>query len=170
MLEMETAVQNTGEQDLPFGFGIHPYFRLPETGTIKVPAQQRWELVDNLPTGILLDIEGGYDLRQPRNLDGLNLDDIFTCLIPDADGLVQCIIDDEQKEIKTIVEFDTRQFPNVVLYTPPAPRRAICIEPYTCPTNVFNLHDQGIDCNLMLLQPHEAANYKLCIYINGCYK
>jgi aldose 1-epimerase len=54
-LDMDTEVRNTGEQDMPMGFGIHPYFRRP--------AQKRWELVDSLPTGNLLEMEGHYVRR-----------------------------------------------------------------------------------------------------------
>ncbi len=53
-LDMDTEAQNTGEQEMPMGFGIHPYFRRPAQGTIYVPARKRWELMDSLPTGNLL--------------------------------------------------------------------------------------------------------------------
>ena len=39
VLSMETVVQNTGEHDMPMGFGIHPYFRCPVQGTLCVPAR-----------------------------------------------------------------------------------------------------------------------------------
>src|SRR5262245_29449081 len=53
-LELTAIAENTGERDMPAGFGIHPYFRLPEKCKIQVPANQRWELENNLPTGKLL--------------------------------------------------------------------------------------------------------------------
>lgn len=148
---------------MPLGFGIHPYFRCPEQGVIRVPAQKRWELTDSLPTGKLLEVEGHYDLRRPRDLTGLALDDIFTDLIADSDGLVRCILDDRSRGIQTVVEFDPKQFPDVVVYTPPAPRRAICIEPYTCPTDGFNLHHRGVDSHLIVLRPDETISFKVRI-------
>lgn len=30
VLEMDTVVQNTGEEEMPLGFGIHPYFRFEQ--------------------------------------------------------------------------------------------------------------------------------------------
>jgi aldose 1-epimerase len=163
-LQMETTVHNIGTQDMPFGFGIHPYFRLPEHGTIQVSARKRWELIDSLPTGNLLDVVGRYDLCEPKDLADLVLDDIFTDLIPDSDGLLRCILDDQHKTIQTVVEFDAKQFPNVVVYTPPPPREAICIEPYTCPTDGFNLHNGGIESNVILLKPDETLSFNLSIY------
>lgn len=162
-LEIDALVQNTGAHDMPCGFGLHPYFRRPEQGTMQVPAQKRWELQDSLPTGKLLDVAGHYDLRRPKDVTSLMLDDIFTDLMVDADGLVRCILDDQREGIQTIVEFDATQFPNVVVYTPPAPRRAICIEPYTCPTDVFNLYNRGIASHLIVLRPEETVSFKVGI-------
>jgi len=163
-LEMETQAQNTGERDMPLGYGIHPYFRRPEEGTIEVPAEKRWELVESLPTGKLLDVQGPYDLRRPANLTGLSLDDIFTDLTADSAGLVRCVLRDGHSGSKTIVEFDARQFPDTVVYTPPAPRQAICIEPNTCPTDAFNLQQRGIESNLIVLPPGETISFTVRIY------
>ena len=48
---------------LPFGFGTHPYFKLPLAGgsrfencLVQAPAAKRYELVDCLPTGRLFSV------------------------------------------------------------------------------------------------------------------
>lgn len=167
-LEMGTIIQNIGWRDMPCGLGIHPYFRRPKQGTIQVPALKRWELSDGLPTGKLLEVEGPYDLHRPRELTNLVLDDIFTDLIADSDGIVRCVLNDQIKCIRNVVEFDVKQFPNVVVYTPPPPRQAICIEPYTCITDAFNLHHRmGVDSNLIVLRPGETINFKVCVYAHS---
>ena len=163
VLSMETVVHNTGAHDMPMGFGIHPYFRCPVPGTLCVPARQRWELEDSLPTGKLLAVDGPYDLRQPRDVTSLVLDDIYTDLVADTDGLVRCTLQDQQRHIKTTVAFDAAQFPHVVVFTPPAPRQAICIEPYTCPTDGLNLQERGIESNLVVLQPGEIHHFLVSI-------
>jgi aldose 1-epimerase len=96
VLSIETVVYNTGAHDMPMGFGIHPYFRCPAPGTLCVPARQRWELEDNLPTGKLLAVDGPYDLRQPRDVTSLVLDDIYTDLMTDTDGLVRCTLQNQR--------------------------------------------------------------------------
>ncbi|HWP43051.1 MAG TPA: aldose 1-epimerase [Blastocatellia bacterium] len=164
-LEMEATARNTGDEDMPAGYGIHPYFRRPDQGSIQVPARKRWELADSLPTGRLLDAEGSYDLREPRDLNALSLDDIFTDSSADADGLTRCRLNDIQASSQVVVEFDPKVFPHIVVYTPPAPRRAICIEPNTCPTDAFNLQERGIESNLLVLRPGEAATFKVRFYI-----
>jgi aldose 1-epimerase len=163
ILSMETVVHNSGAHAMPMGFGIHPYFRCPVPGTVCVPARQRWELEDSLPTGTLLAVDGAYDLRQPRDVTSLALDDIYTDLIADTDGLVRCILQDQQHGIQTTVAFDASQFPHVVVYTPPAPRQAICIEPYTCPTDGLNLQERGIESNLVVLQPGETRHFLISV-------
>jgi aldose 1-epimerase len=164
-LHIETTVQHTGaHDDMPMGFGLHPYFRRPERGTIHVPAQKRWELIDSLPTGKLLSVEGRYDLRQPRDLTDVGIvDDIWTDLMSDAQGKTCCILQDQSSGLQTVVECDPRQFPHVVIYTPPAPRRAICIEPYTCPTDGFNLQNRGVESNLLVLRPGETLAFNVRI-------
>lgn len=157
-LEQETTARNTGDRLMPAGFGIHPYFAHPAESTIQVPAQKRWELIDNLPTGKLLDLAGDYDLREGRSTSGLALDDIYTDLIADADSLARCRLNN------TIIEFDPAVFPHVVVFTPPAPRRAICIEPNSCPTDAFNLQRRGIESNVITLAPGEEARFKISIF------
>jgi aldose 1-epimerase len=163
VLSMETVVHNTGVHDMPMGFGIHPYFRCPVPGTLCVPAWQRWELEDSLPTGKLLAVDGPYDLRQPRDVASLVLDDIYTDLVADTDGLVRCTLQDQQHRIQTTVAFDATQFPHVVVFTPPAPRQAICVEPYTCPTDGLNLQERGVESNLVVLQPGETRHFLVSI-------
>jgi aldose 1-epimerase len=163
-LKMSTLVMNNGERAMPVGFGIHPYFRKPARGAITVPADARWELSDSLPTGKLLNVEADCDLRDARTLDRLSLDDIFTKVTPDADGDVRCFLDDSERGTRTVVEFSSEQFPHVVVYTPPAPREAICIEPNTCPTDGFNLQERGVESNVIALGAGETISFDVKIY------
>lgn len=164
-LEIEASAQNTGERDMPAGYGIHPYFRRPARGTLTVPASARLELADSLPTGRLLEANGDYDLRHAADLDALKLDDIYTSIeTDDAEGRARCALVDVENSLQTIIEFSREQFPYVVVYTPPSPRRAICVEPNTCPTDAFNLHARGVECNLLTLAPGATVKFDISIY------
>lgn len=166
-LAMHTAVDNLGERPMPLGFGTHPYFHKPSRGTLEVPANQRWELSDSLPTGDRVEVSGAYDLREPRNLDELSLDDIYTDLIPDEDGRVRCAISDDEHGIRTIIEIDPAQFPHIVVYTPGAPRAAICVEPYTCPTDAFNLDARGIAADTITVAPGETRDFDIWMRVES---
>lgn len=163
-LEIETLAQNTGKRDMPAGYGIHPYFRRPTGGTLTVPARQRLELSESLPTGKLLDVAHRYDLRNAADINELNLDDIYTAVEADADGLARCVLEDRENQVRTIVEFPREQFPYVVVYTPPAPRQAICVEPNTCPTDAFNLQTQGVESNVLTIGAGESVRFNISIY------
>ncbi len=162
-LDMVTVVTNRGDSAMPLGFGIHPYFRRPERGTVTVPACSRWELEESLPTGAVVEVDEHYDLRGGRTTVGLELDDVYSDLTPDDDGLVRCTIVDLDARSRTIVEFDPSELPYTVVFTPPAPRSAVCVEPQTCPTDAFNLSDRGIHANVITLEPDETRRFTLRI-------
>ncbi|HSE96875.1 MAG TPA: aldose 1-epimerase [Blastocatellia bacterium] len=162
-LEMKTVATNTGDEEMPVGYGIHPYFQKPEKGTVQVPARKRWELEESLPTGKLVDVEAGFDLREPSDINSLSLDDIYTDVISEMGGLAVCTLSNDQSGSQVRIEFDAKEFPHIVVYTPPAPRHAICVEPNTCPTDAFNLQSRGIESNVLTLGPGEKARFKVRI-------
>lgn len=162
-LLMIARARNTGEKPMPVGYGIHPYFRRPKEGSITVPARGRWELQESLPTGDLVPLTGKYDVRHKATLTDLDLDDIFTDLEPGPLDTVECLLEDNENKVETVIEFSDSEFPNVVVYTPPSPRAAICIEPNTCPTDAFNLASRGIDSNILILEPGEACTFEITI-------
>jgi aldose 1-epimerase len=163
-LSIEVTARNTGQSRMPAGFGIHPYFRKPERGVLMVPAGARWELSDSLPTGQIVPAEGEYDLREGKPFDGMNLDDIYTRVGADTDGLARCMIVDEEKGTETVVEFSPEKLPHVVVYTPPAPRRAVCVEPNSCPTDAFNLEARGVKSDVIALGAGEEVRFEIGIY------
>lgn len=164
-VSLELEVTNTGDQAMPVGFGIHPYFRRPARGTLVVPARRRWQLDDSLPTGELVDVEDTNDLREPRDTSALDLDDIYTDLTAGPDGRARCVLEDSDAGLRTIVEANAARFPHSVIYTAPAPRRAICIEPYTCPTDAFNLASRGVDAGVIDLAPAESIDLVISIRV-----
>ncbi|MEN3331789.1 MAG: aldose 1-epimerase [Blastocatellia bacterium] len=162
-LGIHLTATNTGERAMPVGYGLHPYFRRPARGALQVAANTRWELADSLPTGKVLEVDEAYDLRQPRALAGLVLDDIYSGLTTTETGMTECRLTDSEQGTETVVEFSARQFPFVVVYTPPAPRQAICIEPNTCPTDAFNLEQRGTASNVIALEAGAQASFDVYI-------
>lgn len=161
-LEIEVVARNVGGRAMPAGFGIHPYFHAPVDGTVSVPAGELWELSDSLPTGRIVVVDDRRDLRQPRAIAGLALDDLYTGVASAADGLAHGVILDPGAGRRTVIEFDPRPLPEVVVYTPPS-RRAICIEPQSCPTDAFNLAARGIDAHVVRLAPGGEVRWSVVI-------
>ncbi len=161
-LEIDVVARNVGSRAMPAGFGIHPYFHAPVDGDVSVPASELWELSDSLPTGRIVAVDDGRDLRQPRAIAGLALDDLYTGVACGADGLARCAILDPGASRRTLIEFDPRSLPEVVVYTPPS-RHAICVEPQSCPTDAFNLAARGIDAHVVRLEPGGEVRWSVAI-------
>jgi aldose 1-epimerase len=120
---------------------------------VTVPAAAYWELDHLLPTGRVIPVSGDNDLREGKPFAGMKWDDVFTQIVVDERKHVsRCIIDDQTLALRTVVESDT-VFREIVVYTPPE-RRAICFEPYTCPTDAPNLAERGLDAGLIVLPPN----------------
>ena len=160
-LSTQLRVTNPDSRPLPWGFGTHPYFRLPlgpdgslARSSVQVPAEEIWELEQCLPTGRRTAVTDKLDLRQPRTLDELALDHVYTSL-GQEDGWCHCSLKDHDAGVEVKFSFDGL-FREVVVYNPPC-RGSICIEPYTCATDAVNLAERGIDAGWQILPPGESA-------------
>jgi aldose 1-epimerase len=160
-LTLDIHIRNTGDSNIPMGFGIHPYFSTNLTGTadasqalITVPAAKYWELDDVLvPTGKQNDVSGTLDLRNGQPFAKLKLDHVFTDVLL-VDGVSRCLIENRDTGHTMVMESDAI-FRELVVYTPPN-RDAICFEPYTCPTDAINLEARDIPAGVIVLAPDET--------------
>jgi aldose 1-epimerase len=155
-LRADILVANPSAEPLPWGFGTHPYFKLPLSAKsrsarclIEASAAREWELVDSLPTGRVVPISESRDLREGAYFDVLKLDDVLTDLGPAP--TIECTILDEQAGLQVTQRFPA-EFRELVVYTP-ANRDAICLEPYTCVTDAINLQPRGVDTGWRVLEP-----------------
>jgi aldose 1-epimerase len=155
-LSMTVTVSNPTASDLPYGFGIHPYFRLPfapggdlgQTSVI-LPASKYWVLKDFLPTGEVSPVDARLDFRAGQPIKGLKLDDVLTGLdFPAERGLCRLVDLDKKAEFR--ITFD-RGIRELVVYTPPQQPDVLAVEPYTQTTDAINLQAQGIDAGLRVL-------------------
>lgn len=158
-VEFVVEAENFGKEAMPFGIGFHPYFNVPlvpESSkgqcTVKVPANQRWELTDAcIPTGRRLPAESKVDLRQPVSLDAVMLDDVYTDLIF-QDGQSVCEFTDKGAGITLMYGADS-QFKHWVVFTGKTPDAPfVCLEPYTWVTNAPNLNLPPHDTGLIVLE------------------
>ena len=156
-LRIAYRVDNLDSGRLAFGFGLHPYFRVPGDRAdvlVKVPLERRMEAVDMLPTGELAAVEGTpYDLRKPRALSDLRLDDVYFGMAPGKPAWF------ELREQGLRLELSgSRDFTHVVVYTPPE-RTFFCIENQTSSTDAHNLWTAGKKkvSNLLVVPPKKSA-------------
>ncbi|AGA30716.1 aldose 1-epimerase [Singulisphaera acidiphila] len=156
-LTMTITVNNPTAKALPYGFGIHPYFRLPlapggapEKTQVILPAAKEWVLDQFLPTGERREVEARVDFRKGQPRKGLKLDDVLTGLAFENDRCV-CRLVDQNLPAEFRLSFD-RNFRELVVYTPPREDDVISLEPYTQTTDAINLATKGVDGGLRVLE------------------
>jgi aldose 1-epimerase len=148
-LTVTVGATNIGEASCPFGAGAHPYFRFEGARADAVELCVRaaeWLEVDSrsIPTRHR-EIEGSaVDFRRARLIGASQLDQAFTGLERDRDGLAQVLLCAGERELRVWLD---RSFGFVQVYTgdtlPDRARRrlGIAVEPMTCAPDAFNSGD-----------------------------
>jgi aldose 1-epimerase len=145
VLEVKISMANLSTDAMPIAIGFHPYFQIPDIPrdewVAHLPARIH-VVADNyqIPTGEMRPL----DIPNPLPLQGQTLDDGFTDLERDAEGLAHFRIESGGKTIETIFG---PKYPVATIYLPALPpgetREFICIEPLTAMINGVNLARQG---------------------------
>ena len=159
-LEVTVTARNAGSRPAPFGTGSHPYL-VAGPGTVdswqlQLPAA-RWQPADErgIPSGRAREVAGSqYDFRERRLIGSTSLDTAFTDLYASEDGRVWARLTGPDAEIALWAGPGYRW---LQVFTgdalgPEARRRALAIEPMTCPPNAFV---SGID--LLTIEPGGSA-------------
>jgi aldose 1-epimerase len=168
LLSCEFHIDNPGTTPLPFGLGVHPYFRVPlaassqaEDCVVRLPVTQHWQLRDMLPTGEKNAWPQAKAYAAGMRFGDLALDDVFAGLTFAGD---ECRAEIADPGGRTLTIAWDRAFRECVVYTPPH-REAICIEPYTCVPGALTLAERGIDAGLQILAPGESFSARMKISV-----
>lgn len=151
----------SGQQSLPFGYGLHPYFQAPLAVTEKapdrthldvhIPAAGRWPADGGLPDGPPEQLQPQDDFQEWRPLGPAHFDHMYGQIKFEGDYSVAGFRD-PGVGLEVQVKAD-RQFHDWVLFTQPN-RPSLCIEPYTCPPNAINFDEEGLaDSHLLIVPP-----------------
>jgi aldose 1-epimerase len=148
-LQVRTTATNLGTQSCPYGSGAHPYLTLGTAtidGLILQAPGQTVLRSDERGLPILREaVEGtDYDFRQPKRVGPIKLDNAFTDLERDADGLARVELRDSDRDSKISLWVD-QAYPYLMLFSgdplPNLRRRSLAVEPMTCPPNAFRTGD-----------------------------
>ncbi|WP_405788792.1 aldose 1-epimerase family protein [Streptomyces sp. NBC_00029] len=145
-LEVAVTARNLDASAAPYGFGQHPYVTagtaVVDPAVLTVPART-WLRTDERGLPVAAEPVDGteYDLRTPRAVGALRLDTPFGDLDRDADGRAVVRLAHPSGGYGTDVWLGEGA-DYVQLYTgdtlPPGERRrAIAVEPMTCPPDAF---------------------------------
>lgn len=149
-LVVTAAAENRSRTAAPYGMGFHPYLYAGAGGAdacaLTLPARRRLLLDERgLPQGSEPVEATGYDFASGGTLAGVRLDDCFTDLVPPAEPLAdgaawQVVL--ARGDGRRIALWADASWPYVMCYTADTlatddRRRAVAVEPMTCPPNAF---------------------------------
>lgn len=159
-LSNELTAKNTGSEPMPMGFGVHPWFPAPLSAKgrrsecrVKAPVSGVWELDDRLlPTGQIKEPLPARDLSKNVPLASEEYDDVYTGL--NQHGPSEVVLTDPGTGVEIAIRSDA-VFRELVIYAPLF-RDIVCLEPYTCVTDAFNLEARGVDAGMIVLEPGQS--------------
>jgi aldose 1-epimerase len=161
-LHLAVTARNRGSHAAPYGTGSHPYLtvRTPSVDEceLTLPAA-RWLPMDDrgIPSGPSAPVEGTpYDFRQPRPIGATRLDHALTGLARDDDGRAWAYLAAHGTRVGL---WAGRGYRWLQVFTgdplgPGRRRKAVAVEPMTCPPNAFVTGD-----DLLVLQPGETVTH-----------
>jgi len=164
-LNARFLMENPDTKPLPFGFGAHPYLRVPLGGEdaadcqVGLPVSGEWELAELITTGEYFPLRDAGIFHEGLQFGSMQFDNVFGGLVFDADGWCRASIEDPSTQRRLTIEWD-QAFRECVVYTPPH-REAICIEPYTCAPDPIRLKKLGVDGGLRVLAPGESLSARI---------
>jgi aldose 1-epimerase len=159
-LHVTVTAANKGSRPAPWGVGHHPYLTVPtptvDDCELTVPAGQRLPTDERgIPSGPSADVTGTeFDFRTARKIGVTQLDHAFTGLRREPDGMAWVRLSaggaatglwaDEGYRWLQVFTGDALE--------PERRRKALAVEPMTCPPNAFVTGD-----DLLVLQPRETV-------------
>ena len=144
-LEVTVTAHNAGVRPAPYGTGSHPYLHagpgLVDGWTLELPAT-RWLPTDDrgIPSGEPRDVTGTeFDFRGGRPIGATGLDHALTGLTRDSSGRVWARLTSDGASVALWAGpgYTWLQAFTGDTLGPDSRRRAVAIEPMTCPPNAF---------------------------------
>ncbi len=152
-LTAEHTVTNIGAVSAPFGFGVHPYFRIGDVPLqelrLYIPAATHL-MVDErrLPVREESVVDTPEDFTLPRPIGDTILDTAYTNLMRESDRNVHVRLDapdGRSLDIWADQSFGWLQVFTADTLPPPRRRRSVAVEPMTCPPDALRSgHDLGV--------------------------
>jgi aldose 1-epimerase len=162
-LHVTVTARNRGSHAAPYGTGSHPYLtvRTPSVDEceLTLPAES-WLPMDDrgIPTGPPEPVKGTeFDFRQPRAIGATRLDHALTGLSRGADGRAWAYLAADGAAGRRVGLWAGVGYQWLQVFTgdplgPDRRRKAVAIEPMTCPPNAFVTAD-----DLLVLEPGDEV-------------
>lgn len=162
-LTVSVTARNAGSRPAPYGTGTHPYLttgaQVIDGCELHLPAA-RWLPVDDrgIPAGPPRDVSGSaFDFREPRLLGDTEIDHAFTGLTRDQSGRAWTWLSGNGLRLGIWggAGCDWVQVFTSDPLEPELRRKALAVEPMTCPPNAFISGD-----DLITIVPGDAVTHQ----------
>ena len=167
-LEVRFRVENRDTRPLPFGYGIHPFWRIPGKRadvSIRIPCDNTLDLENLVPTGGYQPVAGtDMDLRTLRSIESLFVDNVFW---PRKTGDTAEVVFRSIRKTLTIEA--SEHFPHMIVYAPKG-RDFLCVENLTSTPNAPNLVSRGHTqvASMLVAKPGQAIEGWIRYRITTC--
>jgi aldose 1-epimerase len=172
-LHVAITARNRGGHAAPYGTGFHPYL------TVRAPSVDECELTlpsaswlpaddRGIPSGPAAAVDGTpYDFRKPRLIGATQIDHALTTLARDGDGRAWAHLADSDRSEARVSLWAGQGYHWLQVFTgdslgPDRRRKAVAIEPMTCPPNAFVTGE-----DLLVLEPGQAVTHTWGIQAEG---
>jgi aldose 1-epimerase len=143
-LSVRTTATNVGHDRCPYGCGAHPYLSVGteavDATVLRAPGRTVLQADGRgIPTGAIPVAGTDFDFREPRPIADTKLDHGFTDLERGDDGLARVELTNPDGGDALVLWVD-ESYRYLMLFTgdrPDVARRALAVEPMTCPPNAF---------------------------------
>ncbi|WP_320676033.1 galactose mutarotase [Prochlorococcus sp. MIT 1300] len=136
-LEVSILLRNTGDSDMPFNFGLHPYFLVDDLSRTRIEGLSN-KCFDHIRSAE--DLTNNQLSNLSSGVDFLTRSSSRVTLFDDAAGTALEVHNKEPMDL-------------TVIWTDP-PRKMVCIEPWTSPRNSMISGDRKL-----ALAPGEDVNF-----------
>jgi aldose 1-epimerase len=152
-LTITLELRNTGDDALPFGFGLHPWFPRTAATELQARAAGVWlETDQHLPSGTApVAVPPEWDFSTAIRLPAGFVNNAFT----GWDG--RAGIHWPDRGLQLAIEASP-SLATYVLYSPSAQSDFFCFEPVSHPVDAFNLPGPPASHGLAVLEPGEATS------------
>jgi aldose 1-epimerase len=161
-LEVSVSARNVGSAAAPYGTGSHPYLTAGAATVdeceLQLPAGL-WQPIGDrgIPYDTPEDVSGTeFDFRAAKRIGSTQLDSALTGLTRDADGRVRARLSSARTQVTLWAGpgYEWLQVFTGDTLDPSHRRKAVAIEPMTCPPNAFV---SGVD--LLMLEPGDSVTH-----------
>ncbi|WP_162937917.1 aldose 1-epimerase [Kiloniella sp. EL199] len=161
-LTQQISVTNTGNDQMPLGLGMHPYFPKRKNTRLKANAPKVWTTDQTCLPQELVECPGHWDLNTNLLVENLECDNQFE----PWDGKAQI----HWPEDKITVDLSASSNLNRLIVYAPKNENFFCVEPTSHITNALNSSSKGMslqDTGIHVLAPQKAIEGWMKFKVNA---